>query len=319
MKLFLSAVLTCFVLVSHTSSAQVTPPVNALEVAQQSNQLQNSTELQAEVKFDIGGYTVSKKSITYIKEKDQLIAPTIQIIGKNGIVFEMNNDPTRISFTQIFFGTDSSQTQTVPVDLEGNGSNYLIMSTFSGGVGCCYNYYLISLMSEKIEIRQIISALGSKIRFEKQEGNAAYHLKITDTSLVNFYLDEKEAYQPEITLIYNSDTRNFEPNLSLLNQKISEVIFGSIKDLTAEAVTNLQKEYGSLDIILKPIIINASRLAYSGNYDLSRRLIDQVWPTNYKTITKDKFQEMFACRLKDGLYGRELEKINSELLQITKC
>lgn len=285
----------------------------------QNLQVQNPQQNQTEVKFDIAGYTVIKKSIAYIKEKDQLIAPTIQIIGKNGIVFEINNNPEKIAFTKIFFGIDAAEIQSAPLDLEGNGSKYLIMSTFSGGVDCCYNYYLISLMPENLEIRQVINALGSKLRFEKPANNRAYLIKVNDTTMVDFYVDEKEAYQPEITLAFNNTSRTFEPDLRFLKQDINNPTFDGIKKVTTEAVEKIQKEYGSLDIILKPIVINAAKLAYSGNYKLSRRLIDEVWPKNFTRISKDKFQNSFGCRLKRSPYSRELSASNPDLAKVSGC
>lgn len=277
---------------------------------------QNNFKEQEEMKFDIAGYTVIKKSIAYIQEKDQLIAPSLQIISKNGVVFEIKNDPERIAFTKIFFGLDGAQTQTTPVDLEGNGSKYLIMSTFSGGVDCCYNYYLIFLDPDKIEVRQVINALGGRLRFEKSKDNA-YQIKVNDTTLIGFYLDEKEAYQPEITLAYNSSTRTFEPDFRFLKQDINDAIFDEIKKITSQAVEKLQREYGSLDIILKPIVINASKLAYNGNYQLSKRLINEVWPKNYIRISRERFQNSFACRLKKSPYVTDLTLMNPDLSKVT--
>ena len=309
----------CLFLAVKPVYAQIVNNQQLQGMLQQNNQMQNIVQPQAEVKFDIAGYTVIKKSIAYIKEKDQLIAPSLQITSKSGIVFEINNNPDKISFTKIFFGTDNSEIQSSPVDLEGNGSKYLIMSTFSGGVDCCYNYYFISLNPDKIEVKQVINALGSKLKFEQSNNNKPYQIKVNDTTLVDFYLDEKEAYQPEITLSYNLNTRTFEPDLLFLKQDINNPTFNGIKKVTSDAVEKMQKEYGSLDIILKPIVINASKLAYSGNYTLARRLIDEVWPKNYIRISKDKFQDNFACRLKRSPYARELVISNPDLSKVSAC
>lgn len=191
----------------------------------------------------------------------------------------------------------------IGTDITGDGQPNLVISEWTGGAHCCFNFHLFQI-GEPFRYIQTIDAGDSDLAdFARLGANPALEFIMADWTFAYWRTSFAQSPAPEVILKYRG--RKYEMANELMQKPA----------LTRDELKRIANEIRALpewNQKCPPVKLwdEMLRLIYAGNMPQAWILADLSWPEG--TCPKQEFLKDFKATLKKSPYWRDVQKLNRQ-------
>ena len=205
------------------------------------------------------------------------------------------------------FGNDLNRL--ILKDINKDGLQDLIVSSFSGGAHCCYELYIFGLGAE---FKNLFKLDGGSSGFQIKDINndGIYEIITKDWNFA--YWEAPYALSPATEIIFTYNNGKYILAIDLMRNRISDSNY--ILQLGRQIKSKFDKEDTSDGkLIQQGIPVDLWKgmldLIYTGNGDKAFNLVDIAWPETKEG--KNQFIHEFKVQLAKSKYWLEIKKMNN--------
>ena len=189
--------------------------------------------------------------------------------------------------------------------INSDGQPNLVISEFTGGAHCCFNYYIFQI-GEKFRCVDQIETLDGESDFKDLRGDGNLELVMYDWTFAYFGSAGFAESAPEVILSYQD--RTYLPDLNLMSkpaptEREIETWAGGFKAQFRDAVKFEEDQKWTAPPEMWEKMLD---LIYSGNMGSAWRLCDLSWPADHPG--KELFLNEFKQRLKSSPYYKYVSR-----------
>jgi len=254
--------------------------------------------LQDEVK--IGDYAIS-----VYRDLEIGTQGVLQILKKNEVVFEEQNHSYYIGLIEVSLPENKYLRE--GNDITGDGNPEIVVSHWSGGAHCCFDYYVFSLGEEFNLIQKFEIDDCSAATFEDLDNDGIFEFIGADFAFAYWHASFANSPAPQVVLKYADGEYKLALDLMAkpLPTLINEEVILADQELKEHYCS---KEYWSWQkegvCITSDVWDHMLDLIYTGHPDEAWKFLDRVWKG--KESTKQWFIYDFKRRLVTSHYANQL-------------
>ncbi len=188
------------------------------------------------------------------------------------------------------------------LDIDADGVPDMIVSTFSGGAHCCWEYAVIALSDPPRVTFQMDSAVGARFTLDPAERGNTTLIETADTTWAYWHTSYVESPMPRVTMRLEHGQTTIEASamrapappsediavlaIQVRDEIRAEMAANGAANAAATGVANGVKELSTADYWRTPL-----ELMYTGHEDLAWKFFDDAWPEG--VAGKDAFLAEF--------------------------
>ncbi len=213
--------------------------------------------------------------------------------GENGGLFRIGD-----------INGDKKYNASIPVgkDITGRGIPDLVVSEWTGGAHCCFNYYVFELGERFQQIAKLEVRDADLSHFEDLDNDGKLEFVTNDFTFAYWNSSFAESPAPEVILSFREGT--YKLVVRLMSKPVPE---GNVlKEKAKQVREDRSWKEGNPPVELWKTMLD---LIYTGNADAAWKLLDKSWPKNIPG--KKKFIADFKAQLKTSPYYVGIMEMNS--------
>ena len=210
-------------------------------------------------------------------------------------------NPSRLALVSSELGAANTP---IAIDVIGDGIPNVVVETYSGGVHCCFSYFIFEL-GEHFRLINHIDAGDYPIWFRQHDNEPGLEIKLGDVNFLYWKTGFAGSPVPRVLLKYRNGRDRPDPKL----MREPPMALATLKKLAEEIKTSDRwdkNEDAPLPPRLWAVMLD---LIYSGNMGQTREFLEMSWPPSRqgKHQFADKF---FNCQLRRSHYWPTIAILN---------
>lgn len=183
-------------------------------------------------------------------------------------------------------------------DIDADGVPDVIISSYSGGAHCCWDYALISLSDPPRATFEFSSAVGARFTLENTEAGTVTLIETADTTFAYWRTSYVDSPMPGIAMRLSHGQTTIAADL-MRRPAPSPQELASEAARVREAI-RAEMEAGAKELSIADYWRTPLELMYSGHEDLAWKFFDDAWPTGVSG--RDEFLTDFRELLDQSVY-----------------
>ena len=198
-------------------------------------------------------------------------------------------------------------------DVTGDGSPNLVVKHWSGGVHCCFSYYVFDVGDTPRLIDVLDSGHADLPRFYKFNDTPGLTLSTADWTYAYWNTSFAGSPRPQIYLSFDPEQNRFVMNTKLMKLPIPE------QDKLDEWVARIKTDWATHPETFWWYMLE---LIYKGNLAAAKELMEAVWPPDTEmhppnsgdnqTYSKDEFWNALIEKIGESQFAEEIFAMNAQ-------
>lgn len=191
------------------------------------------------------------------------------------------------------------------IDIDANAIPDVIVSTFSGGAHCCWEYAVVELGDHPHVTYQMDSAVGARFTLDPSPDGNTTLIQTADTTWAYWNTSYADSPMPGVTMRFSHGKATIAASMMREPAPTSEELAAEaarVRDLIrAERRASVEKDLSVADYWRTPI-----NLMYAGHEDLAWTFFDDAWPKD--VAGKEAFLKQFRELLDQSVYWSRVKE-----------
>ncbi|MFC1663400.1 hypothetical protein ACFL04_04555 [Patescibacteria group bacterium] len=160
-------------------------------------------------KINQGDYTV----INYLDERKWDGA--FEILYKDELIYYEGRKNVKYYIIDESPGSDIPPLPAMITDITGDGGDNLVMMAWTGGAGCCNEYYIYSLSNSDVFLLDKLDGVRTYVWFEDMDGDGALEAQLLDWTYKYWVAPQNMSPTPDIVMKYKKGVYVLAPELMI--------------------------------------------------------------------------------------------------------
>ena len=228
----------------------------------------------------------------------------VVILNKGGIAFEMTSEAVG-QFRIGDINGDQEHNAAIPPgkDITGRGIPNLVISEWTGGAHCCYNFYVFEIGERFQQIAKLEVSHADLSHFEDLNGDGLPEFVTADFTFAYWKASFAESPAARVILYFRDGLYRLAARLMLKPAPEEKILKKKADQAWADRAW---RNGGDPPALLWATMLD---LIYTGNADAAWKFFDKAWPK--RIFGKDKFLVEFKAQLKTSPYWVEIRRMNN--------